>query len=266
MRRAPRRRHFARFFLASLASALALPGYAGAQTILNVERLQPTSVHGWHFGVEGAVDVARGNSDHTNIGGGLATGYRFEGDWLRLFAGLDYKDEQGSLDNAQYLHVRYNHWWLPRVQSFHFVQAQASHAGFLRDRYLVGSGVRLRMAGGERTTFDAGTGAMFEYEGLDAASLVDDHAAVERVVRMANLFVLNRRLSPAVRFVGVGYVQPRLDDFGDMRTLADLSVYIRLTESVDLAIRYQWRHDTRAPAGRRPDDVTFRSGLAVTFR
>jgi putative salt-induced outer membrane protein YdiY len=246
--------------------SVAVPAGVRAQAILNVERLQPENVHGWHSGVEGSIDLARGNTHHTNVGAGVAAGYRWPGDWLRVFAGIAYQDEQGQgLDNDRYLHVRYNHWLGDRLQDFHFVQAQASHSGILQRRYLVGSGLRWRMVAHDATTFDVGSGVMYEHEDLDASRIEDDHPAHERVLRMANLLVLNQRLSSDVRLVGVAYVQPRLTDFGDMRTLLDTSLLFAVTSDVELAVRGQWRHDTRPPGGVEPDDVRFTTGFTVSL-
>jgi hypothetical protein len=78
--------------------------------------------------------------------------------------------------------------------------------------------------------------------------------------------VVNQRLRTDVRFVGVAYVQPRYDDLGDARTLTDLSLLFALTDEVDLAVRWQWRHDTRPPGGVEPDDFKFTSGFTVALR
>ena len=176
--------------LLPLAAGLAQGSPTAAQTILNVERLQQRETPGWHAGVEGSLDMARGNSDHTNLLAGVALGYRWPEDWLRLFAGMSYKqDNDGSVDNDRYLHVRYNHDWGRRLQSFHFAQVQANRTGVLRDRFLLGSGMRLRLTNTERTTIDVGTGAMYEREALDSARIRDDHPALTNAMRMANLLV-----------------------------------------------------------------------------
>jgi len=254
--------------LVALALAcVASPARLSAQAILNVERLQPTQAHGWHVGVAGSLDLSRGNDEHSKLSGGVATGYRWSRDWLRLFAGIDYRaDGDGTLHNDRYAHLRYNHWWRTRLQSFHFLQIQRSRDGFQQDRVLVGTGLRTRLVNGARSTFDVGTGIMYEHERLDARRIVDEHPVTEDVVRMANLLVLNRRLSDDVRFLGVAYLQPRLDALGDVRTLTDLSLFIALTEAVELAVRFQWRHDSCPPAGRAPDDVGFTTGFAVKLR
>ncbi|MEX2470624.1 MAG: DUF481 domain-containing protein [Gemmatimonadota bacterium] len=239
---------------------------ASAQTILNVERLQPGDVEGTHWGVEGEFSLSRGNNEVLDVLGGVVLGHRWEEQWLRSFVGFDYRSETGQPDESdQYLHVRYNHWWTERWQSFHFVQYQASRTSLLQLRALVGSGIRHRLVDG-RTTFDVGTGVMQEHENLDAERLSGVHPARPRVWRMANLFVGTRRLTEALRLVGVAYVQPDLSDFGDLRTLTDLSLQIALTDNVDLTVRGEWRRDARPPTGVRRSDVVLSTGFTVSFR
>jgi putative salt-induced outer membrane protein YdiY len=263
-------RHLAACFLPVGVALLSMASARGlaAQAILNVERLQPRNVHGWHAGVEGSLDLARGNSSHTNVLAGFATGYRWPGDWIRIYTGIDYESkDNGRLDNDRYLHLRYNHWWKERVQSFHFVQLQGSHSSVIHDRFLLGSGVRVRVAGRTRTTFDVGGGVMYELEDLNRARFAGSGQPITtRYFRMADLLVLNRQLKDGVRFLGVGYLQPRWDDLGDMRALSDLSLFIALTDHVDLAVRYQWRHDTQPPEGVKPDDYSFTTGLTLNLR
>ena len=253
------------FVLLAIAATAPWATELRAQTILNVERLQPGDVEGFHYGVEGEFSLARGNDETFDVLAGVALGHRWADDWLRVFLGLDYGSEAGArTENDRYLHARYNHWWAERWQSFHFVQLQASRTRLLRSRLLVGSGVRRRLVDG-RTTFDMGTGAMYERENLDAAAITDAHPARMRVWRMANLLVGTHRLSETVRLVAVGYVQPRFDAFDDLRLLVDLSLQIALTDNVDLTIRGDWRRDTRPPGDVERDDVVLRSGFTLSF-
>lgn len=247
-------------------AALAAPAFSSAQTILNVERLQPGDVTLWHWGVEGSLSLAQGNTEATDVLAGVVLGYRWPDDWLRVFAGLQYRSETGEdLENNRYLHMRYNHWLSERWQTFHFVQIQASHEKFLRRRYLVGSGLRRRLVDGT-TTLDVGTGAMYEREDLDPGQVQGTHLVESRVWRMANLLVATRRLTETVRLISVAYVQPDLARFRDLRTLTDLSVLIELTENVDLGIRGEWRFDSRPPEGRERADLVLRTGFTLSFR
>lgn len=261
---------------ASLALALTLgmmliglsrPVSTLAQTILNVERLQPGDVDGWHWGVEGAANLSAGNSEYVDVFTGVALGHRWSsGDWLRMFGGLDYRSEEGeSLESDRYLHVRFNRQLSERWKTFHFVQVQASHANLLQRRLLLGSGIRRRLIDG-RTTLDVGTGAMHESEDLDPEEEVGAHPVEARVWRMANLIVLTRPLTESVRLIGVAYVQPDLSDFADVRTLVDLSLRISLTQNLDLTVQNEWRHDSRPPETVESDDYVLRVGFAVSFR
>jgi len=259
-----------RFSLQALGATLLLLGVvsspARSQTILNVERLQPGDVAGWHWGVEGGFSLSRGNTDKVDVGIGAVLGYRWTRDWLRLFGGLDYLSEDGAkVDNDRYLHVRFNHRLTDRWQTFHFVQVQSRYASLLRSRFLVGGGLRRNLIEG-RTTLDVGTGLMYESESLDPDEDIGDHPREARVWRMANLLVLTRSLTESVTLIGVSYVQPDLSDFGDFRTLVDLSLRIALTQNLDLTIQNEWRHDSRPPSGVEADDYSLKTGFAVSFR
>jgi putative salt-induced outer membrane protein YdiY len=250
--------------LASAAPFMAAP--AGAQTILNVERLQPGDVEGWHWGVEGEFSLSRGNTEYVDVLAGIGLGHRWPTDWLRVFTGIDYRSETGAaLQSDRFLHVRYNHWYADRWQSFHFVQLQASRTKLLERRMLIGSGVRHRLID-RTTTLDVGTGAMYEVEDLDGGRVTDDHPIATRVWRMANLVVATRQLTESVRLIGVGYIQPDLADLDDLRVLSDLSLTIALTDNVDLTLRGEWRHDSRPPGDLKRDDFVVRTGLTLSIR
>lgn len=239
---------------------------ASAQTILNIERLQPDEVEGWHWGVEGDFSLAEGNSEYVDVLAGVVLGHRWSGDWLRVFTGIDYRSETGEgTQNDRYFHLRLNHWLAERWQSFHFVQLQASRSNLLQRRVLLGSGLRRRLLDG-RTTLDVGTGAMYESEDLDGDRLEGSHPEESRVWRMANLIVATRRLSETVRLVGVGYVQPDVSDFGDARLLADVSILFSITENVDLTVRNEWRRDSRPPENVEESDYVISTGFTVSFR
>lgn len=253
--------------LVVLLAALLAPAGLRAQTILNVERLQPDDVEGWHWGVAGSASVSEGNSETVDVEVGVAVGHRWtDGNWLRLFTGLEYLSERDEkLESDRYVHLRYNHRLAERWQTFHFVQLQARHASLLQRRFLLGSGIR-RSIVDRRLTFDVGTGVMYESEDLDPDADVGDHPVEARVWRMANLAVLTYPFTESVRLIGVAYVQPDLSDFGDLRTLADLTLRIALTENLDLTIQNEWRRDSRPPEGLERDDYVLRTGFSVSFR
>lgn len=252
--------------LAALLLALVAPRGLAGQTILNVERLQPRDVAGWHWGVEGALSVAEGNVEFVDVLAGVVLGHQWVDDWLRAFVGLDYRAEEGKpLDSDRYLHVRLNHRVAARWQTFHFLQLQDSRRNLLRRRVLLGGGFRRRLVGSE-STLDVGAGVMWESEELDGPRVTDDHPVDADLWRMANLVSATRRLSESIRLLAVAYFQPDLSAFGDFRFLMDVSLRIALTDNLALTVNNEWRHDSRPPGGVRPDDYLFSTGFALTFR
>jgi len=170
---------------------LLVPARLSAQTILNVERLQPQDVLGYHWGVEGEFGLDAGNTDAIELNSGLVLGHRrTSGHWLRVFGGVDLTDEEGAeRETDLYLHLRYNHQLTERLKTFHFVQLQDNRTGWLRERWLVGSGLRLRVMDGV-AKLDLGSGAMFEAEELDAGQFVGE--------RLLDVFEEGDRVGEAV--------------------------------------------------------------------
>src|SRR6056297_311597 len=102
------------------ALVLKFPAETRAQTILNVERLQPGDVDGWHWGLQGEFSLSRGNNEYFDLLTGVIMGHRWADHWPRLFLGLDYRSETGEpLQNERYLHARYNYWLADHWQTFH---------------------------------------------------------------------------------------------------------------------------------------------------
>jgi hypothetical protein len=254
-----------------LTAAALLVGATGggplqAQTILNVERLQAADLAGWHWGVEGGVSLAQGNREFVDLLAGVVLGHRWTNDWVRAFAGLDYRSEEGRpLDSDRFLHLRLNHRISERWQSFHFLQVQDSRRNLLQRRVLVGTGARRRLLE-DGATLDVGTGVMWESERLDASRVTDDHPVDADLWRMANLLAATVPLTESTRLVGVAYFQPDLTRPGDFRLLTDVSVRIALTANLALTINSEWRHDSRPPGGVGPDDYLLSTGFALNFR
>jgi hypothetical protein len=94
-----------------------------SQTILNVERLQPADVVGWHASVEGALGLSGGNDRFVDVGTGFAVGHRWESHWLRLFTGVEYRSDDGERSTLnRFVHLRYGYELSPLWRSFHFAQ------------------------------------------------------------------------------------------------------------------------------------------------
>ncbi len=254
-----------RSLLALLALACPTPG--AGQAILNVEALQVGEQETVHAEVSGQLRLASGNTDLFQVGGDLGLGYLGERHWVRSYAGMERLERKGSdILNNRYVHVRYNYRLSDRFRTFHFVQLQANENLFLDRRFLLGSGLRVRVLGGTESRLEAGAGLMLESEQLNEAKLAPGEDPSTDAVRMANLLVGSGPVGEGNRWVTVVYYQPNVEGFGDYRLSGEVGLKVRLVASLQLDLSLTWRHDSRAPEGLEEDDLGLRTGFTYHIR
>ncbi|TVP77477.1 MAG: DUF481 domain-containing protein [Gemmatimonadales bacterium] len=246
------------------------PATVQGQTILNTERFQLHEVDGFHMSADFSADGSQGNSRFLNTGASGIVGFRDESNWTRvIFGGKFLSDAERSILDNQYAQVRYSRLLSPRTRTFHFLQAQRNETLRLKRRYLAGTGIRYRVAGGDRgrTRLDAGTGLMLEWERLDPDAF--DDPAVEfsvRTPRMSNLAVLSHELEGGARLVNILYVQPDVGDLQDIRVLNDLGLLVPITSSARVTISAEWRYDSQPPGDLRRNDLSWSAGFGIDVR
>lgn len=261
-----------RSFFPALAAALALSPLfpalpLGAQTILNTERFQLAQVEGPHLTLNLSATGRRGNTELFVADASGIVGLQRERHWTRVIFGGSYlRSDDTSILNNRFVQLRYS--WIPneQVQTFHFVQLQRNDNLRLRSRRLVGSGAQARVASGERRSLSLGTGAMVEWEELDADAVAPGINPETRALRMANLAVYRHELASGATILNILFFQPRFDDLGDLRVLNDLGITFPVTEQVRLTLTGEWRRDTRPPEALGRDDLILRAGVSLDFR
>jgi hypothetical protein len=247
--------------------ALVCPAPGGGQAILNVEALQGSELETVHAEVSGRLRLASGNTDLFQIGGDVGLGYLGERHWVRSYAGMERLERKGKdILNNRYVHIRYNYRFSDRLRTFHFVQLQANENLFLDRRFLLGSGLRLRVLGGAESHLEAGTGLMLEAEQLNQGKLAPGEDPKTEAVRMANLLVGSGPVGEGNRWVTVVYYQPNVEGFGDYRLSGEFGLKVQLVTSLQLDVTLTWRHDSRVPEGLEEDDLGLRTGFTYHIR
>lgn len=251
-------------------AALLLASGAHAQTILNVERFQMDEVEEFHAGISLSGSAQFGNTEVVNVRGEGIMGYRaVEGrHWPRIIFGGSYLRQRGQpaiLDN-RFVQLRYSYRLSDRWSTFHFVQMQRNQTLLLRERELLGSGLRAVVARGEHTSLDLGTGLMFEREVLESQALGPGDQARVRTVRVTNMGVLTHELPSGSRLVSITYFQPGLRTPADFRLLSELGLRAPVTTVLGLTLSGNWRHDSRPPAALRANDIGVNVGLSIDVR
>jgi hypothetical protein len=253
--------------VASSLGAVFVPLPAAAQTILNTERFQLREVSGFHVSADLSANGQRGNSRILTVNSSGMTGLLTGRHWPRVIFGARYlSTRETALLDSRFVQLRYSYILDPRLRTFHFVQLQRTETLRLRSRWLLGSGIRRTLFEAEHGSFDLGTGLMGEWEELQPDAVGPEESTSLRALRMANLAVFSRDFASGARILNILYFQPDVSDFGDLRLLNDLGLFVPLTEHVRLTASVEWRRDTRPPGELESDDLSFSFGVGIDMR
>ena len=214
---------------------------------------------GWQGEASAFVRLSGGNTDLQSYL--LAAAGQWQGDRnrFRLIASYDYAQSNGSADaDERIVHLRHNFRLAEHVSTLAF--AQASHNAFqdLEVRELLGAGLRFDIDRDEQSRVGAGISAMYEHE------LRTDESRTE-TVRMSAFLDVQRELKEYLRFLFVGWYQPSLSEFSDLRASVLAELEVDLAGPLALVIWGSWEHDSRPPSEVEPTDWSLRTGLRASF-
>jgi hypothetical protein len=204
-----------------------------------------------------------GNVDITELGLSLRQDYVAQKSTSFLIVhGLYGWKDGDAFSNEGLLHLRHvRKDWKPAAPEF-FTQVNYDKARLLDFRSLGGGGVRIRFFEGERLQMAWGTAYMIEYERFD---LPPDawHPRSNTHHRWSNYVSLKADLGESTTLAWTTYLQPRFDDFGDLKTLNDGELETDLVSRLALTVTIRLRYDGRPPDGIEKRDTLVLTGLRV---
>lgn len=251
--------------VAVLAFAAAiLPGPARAQ--VDIERMrQDSRGKGLYSRASLSLSTRSGNVDATNLELGGRVQYVHSRNTVFLAFSGDYGWQGGEqFSNQGLAHLRYVRSLTDRVAAEVFVQSDYDKSRLLDARALAGAGGRFEVARGERLGIALGTSCMFEHEklSLPPAARHPDETDVGRWSNYAGVrWTINERSTLST----TAYAQPQIDDFGDVRVIAEGALETKVAGAVSLALTGRLRHDSRPPDGIESTDTKLGTALAVSF-
>jgi len=248
---------------AALIGVLAAAGPVHAQ--VNTEKMRALDVDGFRTTVGADIAWQSGNSDLFEVGARARFDYRTGRQYAFFVGEARYGEEDGkAFRDRSFGHLRYNRELRPWLVAEAFSQVENNGFARLQLRVLAGIGIRMRVVDTGRFKLFQGTTPMFEYENLESSGLVR-HPATMSTVRWSNYVNLRLRLTEKTQVLTTVYVQPRVDDLGDLRILDEATLAVALTEHVTLAVSFNLGYDSRPPDGVNDLDLSLRNGIAVTF-
>ncbi len=208
-------------------------------------------------------NVLSGNSEKFEVAPNARLDY--VSDYWNWFVVGNYKYGESAhqtFANKGFLHWRINAPLdLSDMSWEFFVQREFDEFRRITDRALIGAGLRIPFMtfgpNGDNGKMYWGSGLMSEHEAYQSAPYVDR-------LRWTNYLSCSYR-NKGFSFVTIGYVQPDLGDFGDVRILSDTSI------AVDIVSQLSWRFGIKAAYSSRPQasvksyDLDIHNGIAWSF-
>ncbi len=229
---------------------------------INIEQHRPRE-EGTSVALDASTALRSGNSDLFDISLGGQVNHR-SGDHTTLaLARVRYgKNDGTTYSSSAFGHLRYTRWFIPRAAGEAFFQLERDRFTLLQVRSLLGVGGRLQVAHASDVYLYMGSALMLELEQLDK-SKVSVHPATSESIRWSNYLSLRWEITPRTTISSTLYVQPRLDDFEDIRLLHDAAIEVGISSKVSLRVVLRQRFDNRPPDNVEDHDLFVENGIRV---
>ena len=166
--------------------------------------------------------------------------------------------------NGGLVHLRHGRHVNTRLTLEVYGQLNYDEPLLVEFRGLVGGGVRTALTSGRHAQLSLGAGYMFEHERLDLP-ITAVHPRRTSLHRLSSYVAVRLGRGSRITAVSTAYVQPQLDDWGDVRVLHNARLAVEMTRALSLTLSAAFRYDSGPPDGLHRADLALTSGVAVTF-
>jgi len=230
---------------------------------VNTEKFRSAKVDtsGWGFDAQLEYLLRRGNVELQE--GEAEIVLRYAGvsakNYLIVKGDVGWQGQQ-RFSNNMLLHTRHVRPFGKKWNGEFFAQIDYAKERLLDRRFIFGAGVSYNIFG----TWRIAMALMHEEEryGLPATAL---HPRESSVNRLSSFVVWRPQFKPYLRGAFVVYYQPQLDDFNDIRVLAEGTLFVSLSDAVSLTIESNYRFDREPPDNIRDFDFSTKLGLAISL-
>ena len=229
--------------------------------IINVEnyRIVMDST-GW----AGSANVSFAASKFTKSYSALSTGahiqYRNPKDLVLIVLDYDLVSAGGEkFNNRAYGHFRYNRKFSSLFRYELFNQVQFNSVTKIDLRWLIGTGVRLKLSQVEKFKTYFGLTYMFEYEELS------DPEIFHRDHRMSSYITFTIKSNFGMVLTNTSYFQPLFNNFSDYRFSDDVNLSFKITKNLMFTTRFHLLYDSEPPLEVPNLNYQIRNGLLYRF-
>jgi len=209
--------------------------------------------------------VKTGNTEKTEAGIDGRLNWKTTGSTTFFVFESDYEWVNGKRSSDEGLfHIRHMKVLAKPISVEAFGQVNYDKKLLIKNRELIGAGIRYKLFDFEKSDLSVGTAYMFEHENYDLSANAT-HPTEVKVSRWSNYVSFYLQFNPNVTLGGVVYYQPRFNDFNDYRLLNENSLMVGITEVFSLSINFKIRHDSNPPDGIKKTDTQTDFGIAIKF-
>jgi hypothetical protein len=259
-------RHKYRLLLGIFCGCFFAAPKLSAEIIINDEHLLLHAKDGFFTSLDLDIDFESGNTYYleTEILGIL--GYCKRPHQISFFVGIDNlieKEEEDIIRN--YGQIRYNYIFNERWQTFSFYQIQNNSSQILKQRQLLGTGIRYRSPIVDSSHIDLGTGLMLEKDNLDITKLPSGYESEIRSLRMVNFISAFHHFSKTVKIINTLHFQPNVRSLKDFRAFNETTNIIQLSKHLEMNISLIWMYDNQPPRTIGKHDLQMDVGIILSF-
>ena len=241
-----------------------IPGLLSAQ-LVNIEskRIQTDSVR---FTLAADFSFNHSNNDGiqvTQIDAALTTQLKSK-DLRKIYFLLgNYRlidAEEGNLQNAWFLHGRFNYQFTEVLRFEAFVQGQYNQLLVVEQRNLIGAGLRVKWMDKERFTGYAGNSYMYEVE-------YSERAGTTNYNHRNSTYLTLSYAAKADKFsvANTVYYQPLYRDISDYRILEQFRLDVPLSGWLSVFTIYNYYFDSQTPLNTEEYTSNLNIGAGIRF-
>lgn len=168
--------------------------------------------------------------------------------------------EDGNLQNAWFLHARFNYQFSKLLRFETFLQGQYNQLLIVEQRNLIGAGLRLKWVDKERFSGYAGNSYMYEVEYSDKAGTTH--------YNHRNSTYLTLSYTPKTERFSISntvYYQPLYRDFDDYRILEQFRLDVPLSNWFKVFTIYNYYFDSQTPLNTKEYTSNLNFGAGLSF-
>lgn len=237
---------------------------------VNTETLRKVEMqNGWHGMLSTSLGLQSGNSEYLQFKSSVRVDYLHD----KYYSFLVFNYHRGSqakelFVNKAFVHLRGTYAFYKNLILEVFGQTEFDDFIKLKDRNLLGSGLRIRIFKTDKFPneksnlhFFLGLGGMWEKEELD-----DRQTVITEIFRSTNYISFYWKIDERVTFNFINYYQRSLNDFKrNYRILLESNLGFYLTQSIIFTASIKYRFDSLPPSGVKNYDFELNNGISVTL-